>query len=65
KTAKYMGELLRKGNEVAIQGKLAYRSYEDKDGVKQYITEVVVQEFVKLTKRAQQENVEEVATVQA
>ncbi len=65
KTAKYMGELLQKGNEVAIQGKLAYRSYEDKEGVKQYITEVVVQEFVKLTKGTQKEKVVEVATAEA
>src|SRR5690606_23796607 len=32
---------LRKGNQVYIEGKVTYRSYDDKDGNKRYITEVV------------------------
>ena len=32
---------LNKGNQVYIEGKLTSRSYEDKDGVTKYITEVV------------------------
>lgn len=32
---------LKKGNKVLIEGKLKTRSYEDKDGVKRYITEVL------------------------
>ena len=50
KTAELMEQLLVKGNEVLIQGKLSSRSYEDKNGVKRYITEVVADTFMKLTK---------------
>jgi len=32
---------LKKGNQVYIEGKLTSRSYDDKDGVTRYITEVV------------------------
>ena len=48
KTAELAEKLLVKGSEVAIEGKLTSRSYEDKDGVKRYITEVVVNEFLLL-----------------
>ncbi|UOY05725.1 single-stranded DNA-binding protein [Muricauda sp. SCSIO 64092] len=36
------------GKEVAIEGKLTSRSYEDKDGAKRYVTEVVVSEVLLL-----------------
>ena len=39
---------LLKGNEVAIEGKLTSRSYEDKEGVKKYISEIVVNELLML-----------------
>ncbi len=45
--AKLAEELLKKGDEIAIEGKLASRSYVDKDGMKRYVTEVVVNEFLK------------------
>jgi len=51
KTADIVENFLEKGREVAIEGKLTSRSYEDKDGVKRYITEVVVSELVLLGKR--------------
>ncbi|MBB1140209.1 single-stranded DNA-binding protein [Myroides sp. WP-1] len=35
-----------KGKEVAIEGKLVNRSYEDKDNKKRYITEIVVSELL-------------------
>ena len=34
KKAEVMARILKKGNEVAIQGKLTHRTYEDKDGKK-------------------------------
>ncbi|MEO6852106.1 MAG: single-stranded DNA-binding protein [Mucilaginibacter sp.] len=46
--AKLAEDLLKKGDEIAIEGKLASRSYVDKDGNKKYITEVVVNEFLKV-----------------
>ncbi len=41
---------LKKGNEVAVEGKLITRSYEGKDGEKKYITEVVINEILMLRK---------------
>ncbi|HEY8402699.1 MAG TPA: single-stranded DNA-binding protein, partial [Cytophagaceae bacterium] len=34
---------LKKGSQVYVEGKLRTRSYEDKEGVKKYITEVMGQ----------------------
>jgi single-strand DNA-binding protein len=34
---------LKKGNQVYVEGKISNRSYDDKDGVKKYITEIVGQ----------------------
>jgi len=53
KNAENMQKICRKGDEVAIQGKLTHRSYEDKEGATKYITEIVVNEFVKLSKMPQ------------
>jgi len=50
KKAEFMSKLLRKGNEIAIQGKLTHRSYEDKEGITRYTSEIVVNEFMKITK---------------
>ena len=46
KTAELMNTLLKKGKQIAIDGKLVHRTYEDKNGVKRTISEVVVSEFV-------------------
>ncbi len=37
-----------KGSEIAIEGRLTNRSYEDKEGIKRYITEIVVDEVLLL-----------------
>jgi single-strand DNA-binding protein len=46
KTAEIAEMFLDKGKEIAINGKLTSRSYDDKDGNKKYITEVVVNEIM-------------------
>lgn len=46
KTAEVVEKYLKKGQEIAIEGKLTSRSYDDKDGNKRYITEVVVSELL-------------------
>ena len=48
KTAEFVGKFLRKGSQVAVEGKLMNRSYNDKQGIKKYITEIVVNDFVML-----------------
>ena len=46
KTAEIMQKYVEKGKEIAIEGKLTYRSYDDKDGQKRYVTEIRVDEIV-------------------
>ncbi|PWK80306.1 single-strand DNA-binding protein [Mucilaginibacter oryzae] len=46
--AKLAEDFLKKGDEVAIEGKLTNRSYTDKEGIKRYVSEVVVNEFLKM-----------------
>ena len=48
KTAEIIENYVAKGSEVAIEGKLTSRSYDDKDGNKRYITEVVCNEVLLL-----------------
>lgn len=52
KTAERMDKLLKKGSEVALEGKLTHRSYTDDKGTTRYITEVVVNEFMLLNRGA-------------
>ena len=44
-------QLLQKGSEVVIDGKLNTRNYVDKEGAKKYITEVVANEFLLINKK--------------
>ena len=46
KMAEMIEKDVPKGREVEITGKLSSRSYEDKTGVKKYITEVVCNELL-------------------
>lgn len=48
KTAEIMQKFVEKGKEIAVEGKVTYRSYDDKDGQKRYITEIKVDEIVML-----------------
>lgn len=45
KQVDFIEKYLDKGNEIAIEGKLTNRNYVDKNGVKRYVTEIVVNEF--------------------
>jgi single-strand DNA-binding protein len=51
KSAEIVEKILAKGKQVGIDGKLVNRSYENKEGDKRYVTEVVVNEFVLLDKK--------------
>ena len=48
KTADIIKKYVDKGKEIAIEGKLTARSYDDKEGNKRYVTEVVVSEILML-----------------
>ena len=52
KQADIADKYLKKGSEVAIEGKLSNRNYTDKDGVKRYVTEIIVNEFMMLGGKA-------------
>ena len=52
KTAELMTSLLSKGDEVAVQGRLIHKRYEDKSGQTKYIAQIIVKDFVKLTKKS-------------
>lgn len=45
-SANYIEKYLKKGMEVAIEGKLVNNNYTDKNGVKRYVTEVHVNEVM-------------------
>jgi single-strand DNA-binding protein len=48
KAAKIAEDYLEKGAEVCISGKLTTRSYEDAEGNKKYISEIVMQDLLML-----------------
>jgi single-strand DNA-binding protein len=50
KTVDIIEKFITKGTHVALEGKLTHRSYDDKDGNKRFITEVVANELVLLNK---------------
>ncbi len=51
KLAEIVGEYLKKGSKVYLEGRLQYRNYDDKNGVKRYVTEIVMDEMVMLDSR--------------
>ena len=52
-------KILKKGTQIFIEGKLRTRSWEDKEGNKHYITEVVADNFTVLANRNHPENNQE------
>lgn len=49
--AEICGKYLHKGKQIYVEGKIQNRSYEDRDGNKRYISEVVVNEMQMLGSR--------------
>ena len=52
RSAGVVEKYLKKGQEVAIEGKLTTRSYMDKEGHKRYVTEIVVNDLLMLGARS-------------
>jgi single-strand DNA-binding protein len=46
KTAEIIEKYVTKGKEVAIEGRLTHRSYDDKNGEKRYVTEVIASDVL-------------------
>jgi single-strand DNA-binding protein len=53
--AEIADKYLRKGSRIYLEGKLRYRSYEDKDNIKRYSTEIVGDQMVMLDGRSEGE----------
>jgi len=51
KSAEWMKQLLTKGSEVLVSGKITYKSYENDKGETKHATEIVVKDFIKLSKK--------------
>ncbi|HTN68867.1 MAG TPA: single-stranded DNA-binding protein [Dysgonamonadaceae bacterium] len=49
--AKIAEQFVKKGSQIYIEGKLKTRSYEDKNGVKKYVTEVIADSLELLGRR--------------
>lgn len=63
--AENCGKYLKKGNKVAIVGSLQNRSYEDKDGIKRNVTDVVANEVEFLTPKNMQAEEDDAPVVSA
>ncbi|MHC0439448.1 single-stranded DNA-binding protein [Flavobacterium sp. 3-210] len=50
KVAEIIEKYVVKGKEIAVEGKLTHRTYDDKNGEKRYVTEVVVNDILLLSK---------------
>lgn len=48
------GKYLKKGRLVAVEGRIVYRSYEDKNGATKYITEIVINDLLMLKNQKEQ-----------
>jgi len=51
KLAQICGEYLKKGSKVYLEGRIQYRTYDDKSGVKRYVTEIVANQMMMLDSR--------------
>lgn len=43
-------KFLKKGKEIAVEGRLNYRTYDDADGKTRYVTEIIVTDLLMLGK---------------
>ncbi|HKZ22161.1 MAG TPA: single-stranded DNA-binding protein [candidate division Zixibacteria bacterium] len=53
KQAEICKEYLKKGSSVFIEGRIQYRTYDDKDGNKKYITEIVARSVQMLGRKGE------------
>ena len=49
--AELAGKYLQKGSMVYVEGKLKTRHYDDKEGIKRYVTEIVAEQLIMLDKK--------------
>lgn len=59
KTAELMNEYVKKGDLIGIEGRIQTRSYDDKNGKKVYVTEVIVENVEFLATKKKEEKPKE------
>ena len=62
KLATFAEKYLKKGDEIAVEGRLVYRTYEDKNNVKRTVSEIIVNEVLMLRSKAQESKTENAET---
>ena len=50
KQAENLANYQKKGNQIALTGRIQTRNYDDKDGIRRYVTEVIAEEIQFLDK---------------
>lgn len=58
--AETCGQYLKKGSKVGIVGSLQNRNYEDKDGIKRYVTDIIAEQVEFLSSKPQQQEEQQV-----
>jgi single-strand DNA-binding protein len=53
--AELAGKYLRKGSLVYLEGKIKTRHYDDKDGNKKYVTEIIAEQLIMLDRKTERE----------
>lgn len=56
KTAEFCSKYFKKGQQVGVIGRIQTRNYEDKDGKKVYVTEVIAEEVYFADSKKEEEN---------
>ena len=56
---------LRKGSSLALEGRLVHRSYAGKDGIKRFVTEIVLNDFRLVGAKREERNDQEELRVAA
>jgi single-strand DNA-binding protein len=54
--AEQVQRFLQKGSPIALEGRLVHRSYQSKDGIKRFITEIVLSDFKLLGPRPKEDS---------
>lgn len=58
--AETCGQYLKKGSKVGVVGGLQNRSYEDKDGIKRYVTDIIADQVEFLSSKPQQQEEQQI-----
>ena len=56
KSAENLANFTRKGSQVGVNGRIQTRNYENKEGARVYVTEIVVENFTLLEKKSDLNN---------